>query len=371
MLFLGFAIKMNPKINFKKEINKKPIYNVLLVIIIISYFLRWYELFVLRDLSFLNYPKDNRILNDFNLAKTNYLFNIASVLKSLYFFPLIIVISSELRKSKIRLFFAYLLMFFPIIESILKGTRKPFFEIFLILIISYLLFNTFKITFKKILIGFTGLVVLLIISANILYLRESKNVTSSDVYYDKILNARYNDLLPLQDNIKSFFFNKKVPEPIKAFVFINMQTGQYILHGLFEFNHINDTPLPITYGSYTFNVPVKILSKMRILSNIEITNPSPREYVYLTAFGGLFIDFRWLSLLFFLLFGSVQKYFFLLSEKSFIFKPILIYILIINVHLPIINYLKGSGIYPFLAFAFLLATLIIRDKILNEKSFST
>lgn len=134
--------------NFKTITNQRITYNtqkvvkLLLIIIVVSFALRWYDLFVNRNLSFANDLKFNRFLNDDNFKQNQVLLIVASVLKSLYFFPFVICIRANLKRPKFYIIASYIVLFFPLLEAILKGTRKPFFEIFLIIVFTFINVNT-------------------------------------------------------------------------------------------------------------------------------------------------------------------------------------------------------------------------------------
>ena len=70
-------------------------------------------------------------------------------------------------------------------------------------------------------------------------------------------------------------------------------------------------------------------------------------------------------------FGGLSKVCFFKSKNNFIWFPLVIYIIIINVFLLMFNYLRGAGIYPFVAFTIIL--LLIKNNLIkvNEESISS
>ena len=70
-------------------------------------------------------------------------FKIASVLKALYFFPIVIVISLNLQNKRLKIFSSALL-FLPLVEALLLGSRKPFFESVIILVFTIFIFSKVK-----------------------------------------------------------------------------------------------------------------------------------------------------------------------------------------------------------------------------------
>ncbi len=371
-LILGFLCsRFNKSAETTHKFKVKTILKILILIIVSSFILRWIDLFFVRELSFNNEFKVNRWINDLNYHRSNILFSMASIFKSLYFFPVVIVLASKFKRTHLLAILSYIVLLLPLIEAILKGTRKPVFEIFLIVLLFLVIYDRSKLNFKKIIVLILGCLVVLTISLTILLKREN-SYSDNSVFYNRMLNSKYNDMLKPKPYVENFFNNESYPEVLKLYTLIFLQTGQYICHGVFEFNHIIDNQdLTKTKGSYTFVAIPKFINKIGLFNRISYGNPSPRTYVYLTTFGGLYIDFRWATLIIMFLFGVLQKYVYQKSIKSFIYAPILIYFLIINVFLLVINYLRGAGIYPILSFLLMLLVFEILGSKLHEKSIST
>lgn len=368
--FISFKFKRDQTINYNYDPTKTL--TLLLIIIFASYALRWIDLFYLRDLSFSNELKFNRSLNDSNLNKSNMLFIIASILKSIYFFPFVILIKSKMKLKKLPAILSYLCLLLPILEATLKGNRKPVIEIFLIVIITLFVFGKRKVNLSKVLIVVVSFVLIMTISMAMLFKRENLSKSLDTVFYEKLLGGRYNDILKPKPETIVYFKDEKKQKALKFYAITAMHTGQYLTHGVFEFNHIiDDDSIPTTYGKYTFVTIPKFINKTRIFNKIEYSNPSPRGHVYLTTFGGFFIDFRWITLIVMFFIGAIQKYVYQKSKQYFIYTPILIYFLIINVFLLILNYMRGAGIYPLISFIFLLLILKLARKTIHEKSIGS
>lgn len=368
--FIAFNFKN--KQNSKQSIELSKILTVLLIIIFISYIIRWIDLFYIRELSFNIASKNNRVINDNNYGNSSILFLLASITKSIYFFPFVLILSSKIKQKHSLVFASYAVLLFPLVEALLKGTRKPFFELFIIILFTLVMYQRKKLNLKKVIWVILGFVILMTLSMMILINRESKPSQDNNFFYTKLLESRYNDLLAPKDNVKTFFDNPDTPDTPKFYAMAALHTGQYITHGVFEFNHIvGYKDLPVTYGKYTFMAIPKFINKTKLFNNIEITNPSPRQYVYLSFFGDFYIDFRWGLIPFMFLFGMVQKYTFQKAEYNSLYNPILIYFLIINVFLLVINYIRAAGIYPFFGFCFILAALQLSQLITYEKGSNT
>lgn len=336
----------------------------------LCFVLRWIDLFILRELSFTNGAIKNRNLSHFNNHKSNIVFVLVSIFKSLYFFPFIIGLKSKNRFNFYTVC-TILLLVFPLVEALALGNRKPFFELFLILMISIYYYKKPRINFKNISIVLISIMALMTISVNVLLKREESRKGSQNVYIE-IINGRYNDILKPKEEVLGYLKDSTISSIKKDYSLIALQSGQYLTHGFFEFNHIIDRPdLEVTKGAYTFYPFIKILNRVGLTRNFDNVNPSPRAYVYLTTFGSLYLDFRWFTVFFFFLFGVFQRYVYDKSFSCIIHSPILIYLSIINVFLPIMNYIRGAGIYPIVGFIFLLVAHYFYLKKSNEKSTNT
>ncbi|WP_225035907.1 hypothetical protein [Winogradskyella sp. SM1960] len=331
--------------------------------------MRWIDLFVLREVSIFRTTIENRNQSELNNDNSGIVFVLASIFKSLYFFPFIIALKCKYRLS-LSTICATILLVLPFVEAIVLGSRKPFFEVFLILLISIYYYKKPKINLKSIGVLLVSIVALLTISVSLLLNREASRKGSENVQIE-IINGRYNDLLKPKKQVVRFFKDSTVSSTQKNYALIVLQSGQYITHGFFEFNHIiNNSDLEVAKGAYTFYPFVKILNKLGLTKDFKVINPSPREFVYLTAFGGVYLDFRWFTIVFFFLFGVFQRAIYDKSFSSIIHSPLLIYLTIINVFLPILNYMRGAGIYPIVGFVFFAVAHYYLKKT-NEKSTNT
>ncbi|APY08491.1 hypothetical protein BWZ20_09345 [Winogradskyella sp. J14-2] len=367
-LILGFTIVSFKTVDRYKEINSKRLINFLTFLLVICFLLRWVDLFGFRKVSFFNDSFENRRLSKIH-SDTNIIFILASILKSLYFFPFVIHLKLGFKK-RIASVAAIIILFFPLVEALLYGTRKPYFEIAIIIFISLLLFRKIKLKIFNIFAFLTILFLLMTVSYKVMLKRETERSSKEDIY-KVITTSRYNDLLKPNKEVIGYLNNPNVNVNKKNYTLILLQTGQYINHGVFEFNHILNTNLPTTYGQYTLYPFFKFFAKTITKNNYENFNPSPRKYVYLSAFGSFYIDFKWASIIIFFLLGIIQKYFHKNYKGSLIHSPMVIYLAIINIFLPILNYLRGAGIYPLIGFSVILIFCHFFIKRINEKSTDT
>jgi hypothetical protein len=326
---------------------------------------------MIRELSFKSSPKTNKLLSEINYQNSNIILMIASVIKGAYFFPFVMAIGIKSKINKWLFIFCCFSLLYPFLEAVLKGTRKPFLEVFLIIFISLIIYKRISFNVRSIIIAIISIFILFVITIATLYNRENKN-KGLDYFYSELLNSRYNDLLTPQKEVKDYFYDSTKSD-YKKFLYISgMHFGQYLTHGVFEFNHIyNESNTPVYYGSHTFFTIPKLINEIELLNEIQYSNPPPREKVFLTLFGGLYLDFRWFSVFFMFLFGIFQKYIFYKSEHFIFSRPLIIYFLIINVFLLVINYLRGGGIYPIATFFLIVIILKISRFNLHEKGIST
>jgi hypothetical protein len=368
--FISFSFKIKNDVNHDK-LSFVRLIKITMIIIGISYVLRWIDLFYLRDLSFFNNLKYNRVLNNLNFKKSNFVFILASIIKSIYFLPFVLAFVLKIKLiSKLGLI-SCLFLVLPLIEAALLATRKPLLEVAIIVVICFLLFRKSPINKKSITVFLSGILIVLTLSTVFLFSRETKGEESKDIY-EHLLTANYNEILKPKSQVVAYFESENHNDLLKFYSFTIMHTGQYFIHGVYEFNHIIEADsLPITNGANTFFIVPKLLNKTKLFNKIDYSNPSPRGSVYLTAFGGLFIDFRWLTIIVMFFMGVIQKYVYQKSKQSIIYIPILIYFLIINVFLLILNYMRGAGTYPFIGFVILLIILKLVRKIIHEKSISS
>lgn len=373
-LILGYWIVpriKNTTVNYKTR--KTKVFNILIVILLFAFVIRWIDLFLARGISFVLEPKENRLISANSFYKNNLIFIVASVLKSLYFFPFVFYITKSFTGLKrVHLVLSLIILLLPFIEGAALGSRKPFFDVLLVVVASLMLWRGNKLLSLKAL-GFILISILLtlVISATILFKRESPTIDNKTMFFNQILEAKYNDMLQPKEWIVSLIQNRDNNEYLRMGVLTSLQTGQYIAHGIFEFNHIIDKEVNTSFGAYTFYPILKLIRVMGGQSNFEPQNESPRRIVYLTAFGGFFLDFKWLSVLVFFVLGIIQKVVFNKSKRDSLYLPLVVYFLIINVFLPIFHYIRGAGVYPLFGFAIIATIILILENRLNEKSTST
>ena len=329
------------KKTYSKGISKKPdgFMYVVIALLLFSFVIRYIDLFFIREVSFFNSISTNK----YNLTqedKFSITFGLLSVFRFLYFVPYLFYVVEK--RSNKKIFFLCLLLFLiPIIEGALRGSRRLIFEPIGILITIICIYNfSTLLTKKTVLITVSGVIFAVFISNFILKERIQENQEKE--FLEKIYTAPYNDLLPLKLETKESLTQNKNPWIGKT-SFILLHAGQYILHGVYEFDHLQKTAPFKRKGMYNGFIVVKLLNKLNI-TNIpldSLTNPTGRV-TYITFFGGLFLDFGWFSLFVMLFFGAIQKFIFHYSRLNHYLKPLLIPIVFSNVFLLVFNFLRAG-----------------------------
>ena len=305
-----------------------------------------------RDLSFSERLVANRFLIKENYNNVPALLNLASTLRGLFFIPILYcIISRETSKLKWTTSISFVFLILP--EVLLTGTRKPVFQLLALIIIAFIVTYGFRFLLsRKILVALCLSAVLLSVFSYVVLKKRITDSVENTINLTDLVNSKYNDFVPI--NTETLEKLKNAPEnDIKSNIqFLGIHTGQYVVLGMYEFNNLIKTEeLQYAKGSYTFVAISKLLVKLHLIdaSYIE-TNYNPRQNTYLTAFGGLYLDFGWFAIIFFFLFGIFQKTLVKLANANNFFKVLLVYILFINLSLPIINTLRGGGLYPIAGF---------------------
>ncbi len=340
----------------------------LIIVVLISFTIRYIDLFLFRGTSLFNSFVDNKIL----IAKhpPGFVFIIASVTRYLFFVPIIFLFQSK-SKNKTLLLFCIVIFFLPFIEGGIRGSRNSFFYPSILLLTSLLYFK--KIKLKKIHLGImlSALLILFFIATKVLKKREI--ITEGD-YKHLTTKSIYNDFLkPSESALKVIYGTQN--ETLKQVLFSGLQTGQYYTHGLFEFNHLikkynEEDYLTPQYGKFTLFNYVKLTNKYKI-TNIDmeaIEASNPRGYTFTTFFGGLFIDFGWFGPLVMLFLGAFQKHIFnQVQNRKSEFLPLFLFFLFVNFFMLTFNFLIRTGTSIVTINLALILVFLFKDRMLLKK----
>ena len=355
-LILGFY---SFKFKFKaKDFSLNKYYYVILIVLFSSLFFRYLDLFYFRETRFNHTYIANKLLCNQNALKTPLLITLLSSIRVLFFIPIVYLIFKK-SKDKLKWILAILLVFLANIEILLLGTRKPIFYLAIVIFLARAYSENYASIFnKKALIKITlTLFILFFFSFLVLNKRNNEN-NKNNKGLVTITDSRYNDFVTIEDYKIKEFYSDPYSLKTKSEIML-IHTGQYIVHGIFEFDYIVRNNFPKAKGLYSFNPIYKFTNRIGLTNkSFNIRLHHPREYVYVTFFGSLFIDFGWFALIVIFLFGVFQKIIFSIVNENIFAKLLWVVILSINLLMPIFNLATGSGLYIIIyLFIALLATL--------------
>lgn len=375
-LIMGYALfpkKITSNLN-QTTFSNKLIY-IIILIVLVSFTLRYIDLFVFRKLSITNSIAENRRL--IVSTKPTIFFIIASVLKQSFFVPLILHLANK-KENKFIFYATICLFLLPFIEGVMRGSRNIFFFSFVLLVLILAYFKKVKFTTKQVLIYCITIILLFITATSLLMKREGKE-KSRDVTI-LVSDAIYSDFLKTNETAANYILSIKNPTTQKLAI-SGLQFGQYYTHGFFEFDnlvkHYQKNKLTTQKGKFMFFTFSKFTNKYNLtnidLNAVQMTHP--RGFTFITLFGGLFLDFGWLSILVMFLFGVLQKHIQNKISSGFNeYIPLFLIFMFLNFFMLTFNFIKGQGTYNVVVCVFLiLAIRFIRNTKLklNEGSYST
>src|SRR5690606_37654969 len=107
---------------------------------------------------------------------------------------------------------------------------------FLVIVFTIIAYQKSKINFKKMGIAVIAVIFLMSISMFMLLKRENFSQNFDDSFYESLFESRYNEILKPTDDAINYFQTTNHSELTKIFAMSGLHTGQYITHGVFEFN---------------------------------------------------------------------------------------------------------------------------------------
>mgnify|MGYP000383259717 CR=1 FL=1 len=356
LFIVGFYVfKFKNTTKFFKNSNNSKYFIISIVLLIVAIAIRYIDLFYYRLVSFSFSFIENKKLIRENATKAPLIITLISTLRAMYFLPLLFLVIKK-SKHKVNWLLGIVVIIFASVEILLVGTRKPIFHLLLMLFFSII--YTYGIgnflTKKNIVLSVITLICLGFFSYIILNKRVTEN-TGSHLGILKVVDSRYNDFVKINKNKLEDLYNNPTSTALKTELLL-IHTGQYIVHGVYELDYVIRNDFPKANGMYSFNPIYKLLHRLKLINvkSDQLSKSHPRDYVYLTFFGSLFVDFGWLSLVLAFVFGVFQKLIHQLSEVNLLAKLFWIVLLSINVAMPVFNLLAGSGLYVFLSLCLLL-----------------
>jgi hypothetical protein len=342
---------------------KVKILYCLIILIIFSFFFRYYDLFINRELSFYNSPLINKRIAS-NPKNFSLFFGSLSIFRTIYFVPLIFYFNYKIRKNEILIVCLFLFLF-PILEAYLRDSRRIIFELLILLLIILFLFKKINLkSYKTYLVIF---IVFLLFAAYSMTVTERRVKLTGSSFYEKIYTSPYNDFVPVKKEAMDFISINGNNIISKAY-FSEIHIGQYINHGVFEMGYMIFNLKEHKYGLYNSYLIIKFLNKIK-LTNISLehlNNPSDRN-TYITFFGGMFLDFGWVSLPLMFLFGYFQKLIFYLGNNTFVFKPIMVVLYFSNIFLLVMNFIRAQFLLTIGVYLIFLLILALSMSLLSNR----
>ena len=349
--FLGYGIsnkfyKIKSSKNISLKGHERIIWSII-ILVCISWCIRYFDLFFIRGISFSNTIQENRGL--LGMANSNPIYIFGAIFKELFFLPLLLTLIN-FKKNKKLLLFSSLLYLLPLLVPFLRGTRKDVFFTFLILGIVLLITRTITLKLKTLLKLSVIFLLLNVVFYNLLMNRETAENQTKDEKIDELLEKPiYNDLLQPTISYKEKIKSSSGFE--KALLFNYVHTLQYYCHGIFELDYLvkhKTKNKDYFKGQYNFNLFFKALEKFKIIE-YDSTRAHfilPRQSTYITFLGALFVDFEWLGIIGVFLLGCFQNIIDKkVKNKDMLYISLYVFFIMFNVFFPVINLLRGTGIY--------------------------
>ncbi|MDT7831115.1 hypothetical protein RQM59_01920 [Flavobacteriaceae bacterium S356] len=329
----------NKQVKEEKVVVGGAFFKVMLILILTSSLIRYVDLFFVRDVSFTNAISSNK----YNLAQAenfSIVLGLLGSLRILYFVPYLFYTIQK--KTNLKLLVICLLLFLvPMVEGYLRGSRRLIFEPIAILITIIMVFNYTKL-FSKSAILVTLLGLLLVMPISNFILKERVDQWSSEAFLERMQKAPYNKFVPIQASTKDFILEHR--NNWKGSVAFNaVHLGQYITHGVYEFDYLQSQKPTKKKGLYNSFVLVKLSNKLGLtkIPLDSLMNPTGRV-TYITFFGGQFLDFGWFSLVVMFFYGGIQNRAFIFGEKNDYLKPITVVFIFTNVFLLVFNFMRAQ-----------------------------
>lgn len=354
-------------LNYRQKLN---LFYIVLFLASFALSILLIDKFLFRGISLFN----NMFQNREELAGSyGFLSILAAVLTPLSMIPIFLIYQLQLEnKKKIKLL-SFIILVIPAIIHLLLGSRSGIVVILLFLLLCLFYFKKIKLTLVKIIVLVTiGLLFFMVMTH--IFVKRTEEFTPKP-YEHIIHNSGVTFTLKASPSLAASILDSE--SVVSQYFYLSyLNFTQYYLHGVYEFFYLYENfKSDNANGKYTFFVYYKLLNKI-IINNSDITEEiislPPRKGIYTTFLGPIFIDFGWLSLLFMFLFGVVQTKVYLHVKKNKLqLIPLYFYFIIINLFIPVFNFINGAqGLYlitSFILFAALFKLLCSNIIVYKDK----
>lgn len=312
---------------------------LIIIIVCLSSIVRFIDLFLVREISFLNTIEVNKH-NSENLNNFSTLLGILGVFRMLYFVPYLLYVVQKWKNQKL-LFICLLIFFIPIAEGYLRGSRRLIFEAAGFLVTINLIHRFSKLMSRKVIFILLLALIFVAIGSNLI-LKKRVNTINQEAYYKQLFKSPYNEFIPLNNGFKDYIINNNDDwKGSLSFTFAHI--GQYYTHGIYEFDYMIKQKTQKKYGLYNAFIFVKLFNRLGISKIPLVTLGNPvKRITYITFFGGLYLDFGWFALIVMFFLGIIQNRIIRYSEINAYFQPLLVIILFTNFFLLVFNFIRAQ-----------------------------
>ncbi|EKF54428.1 hypothetical protein I215_12388 [Galbibacter marinus] len=350
LFFLGYSIGSKVKhlriISTNSRRNSIKLYYIFLGISVLSVLCLFIDSFVIRGININNGAFENREILENSTPSIIGIFG--NIIKASVFLNFFLYFQHNFRKPYL-LYANYALIMYFIFESFLTGSRSiPFFYVILIILI---LFH-FKIIQLKIkylfYLGILGILFFILLTETFISRTIEFTGTREQAIIFILKKGTYLDYTKIDESFLSFVISIDSYYLQSFFVGLASFYGYY-LHSIVEFSYLIDHfDSPARLGSHTFFVIAKFF-KIIFGGGYELTlNYVPRPGKYTTFFGDIFMDFKYYTPFFMMLFGYWQSrlYKSVIAKNNYTIIPLILFLCILNFIFPVFNLITGGkGIY--------------------------
>ena len=346
-LLIGSRIKPHP-INRAKTIK---LFYLFFWIAVFGVLFKLTDKFIIRGVSFDFTAHENR--DSLEQGAGNIIGIIGNLLSPLSFHVLFLFFKYKINTNKIIRVIILIMPFIQVLDALAIGSRSSILVTILFVVLFLLILNKLKLTFKKGVLYFSLFVGLLFFLQNIFIKRTSDFIDESVLKEHALELSGFNYMLHTNKEFNDYTINNN--SYIGNILFTYTLTTKYYLHGMLELNHlINNFNNDHTYGGYTFVLYKRILYKIigGEADNSTYGTIMPRNGIFTSFLGPIFVDFGWFSPIFLLLFGVYSKKIhnrLISNDDSAVL--LYVYLSVVILFFPVFNFINGAnGLYIFTSF---------------------
>lgn len=296
---------------------------------------------------------------------------LSAILTPMGLIPLFFMWKYKLRFNKLFKIIVFILFFAQLFDAFLLGSRSIMFVLFILIGLYLFYFKKLKLTVKKttlLIMAFLSFMLLM----NYIFLERTRAFAGDKAYEIALNQSNFNYTLTSNQEFKQEF--RKMNPVYQTFAFAYITTVQYFTHGMIEFSYLyGNFNQNHSLGGYTFAVYDRFLSKITggNFDAKKVQELAPRQGVYTTFFGPLFIDFGWVSILFMLFFGKIVRSIYEKARKGSDWAIVMyFYFFIVLMFSPVFNFINGAGgifiLTSIIVFSFISSNFYMFQRIQNE-----